>query len=106
MWKLLVLPLVGDISELGFANVFDLISTLLSSVLHVLWKYSYSATYLVANDMVYFGTSLMLLLLVCPQSTTAMSQALSVPQLGRRVAAAVAGLRSLKQQINAANVSK
>lgn len=45
----------------------------------------------------------MLLLLVCPQSTTAMSQALSVPQLSRKVAAAVAGLRSLKQQIKFQN---
>lgn len=48
MWKFLVLPLVGDISELSFANVFDLISTLLNSVLHALWKCLYSATYLVA----------------------------------------------------------
>lgn len=48
MWKFLVLPLVGDISKLGFASVLDLISTLLNSVLHFLWKYLYSATYLVA----------------------------------------------------------
>lgn len=40
----------------------------------------------------------MVLLLGCPQSTTAVSQALSVPRLGRRVAAAEAGLRTLKQQ--------
>lgn len=36
----------------------------------------------------------MLLLLACSQSTTVVSQALSVPQLGRKVAAAVAGLRA------------
>lgn len=48
MWKFLASPLAGGISELGLANVFDLISTLLNSVLHVLWKYLYSATYLVA----------------------------------------------------------
>lgn len=45
----------------------------------------------------------MLLLSVCPQSTTAVSQALSVPWLGRKVAAAVAGLRILKQQIKFQN---
>lgn len=45
----------------------------------------------------------MLLLLACSQSTTAVSQALSVPQLGRRVAAAVGGLRSLEEQIKFQN---
>lgn len=48
MWTFLTLPLDGDISELAFANVFDLISTLLINVQHFLWKYSCSATYLVA----------------------------------------------------------
>lgn len=47
MWKFLVLPLVGDLFELDFANLIDLISTLLNKVSHFLWKYLYSTTYLV-----------------------------------------------------------
>lgn len=52
MCKFLVLPLVDDISELDFANLFDLINTLLNSVTHFSGNTCIVLLTLWPNDMV------------------------------------------------------